>query len=61
MGLPKQRRTQKPAELRTVQVIEGDESAVADVLTTLRDAGCVVESVRKIAEDTWEITARSDD
>ena len=61
MQKPEQQRAQERAELRTVQVIEGDESAVADVLATLRDAGCVVESVRKIASDKWEITARSDE
>ena len=61
MQKPEQQRAQERAELRTVQVIEGDESAVADVLATLHDAGCVVESVRQIGPDKWEITARSDE
>ena len=61
MGRPRQRRAQEPVELRTIQLIDGDERAVADVLETLRQAGCVVESVRKVAPDKWEITARSDD
>jgi hypothetical protein len=49
------------AELRTVQVIDGDEREVTSLVAALRTAGCVVESVVKLGPDQWEVTARSTD
>ena len=61
MQLPTRRQAQEPADLRTVQVIEGDEGAVADVVAILRKAGCVVDSTVELTPGRWEITARARD
>ena len=62
MRLPRlRRRHEVPAELRTVQVVEGEHAEVVAIVSALRRAGCVVESVVRLGPDSWEITARSHD
>jgi hypothetical protein len=60
MRLPRHS-TESSAELRTVQVVEGGQQEVAALAAALRKAGCRVESVVKLGEDQWEVTARSTD
>lgn len=58
MRLPKRSQSHEISELSVVQVIDGDERAVAEVVAALRKAGCVVDSAVELTAGKWEITAR---